>query len=435
MSAVTSTPGASRAASVVSTTALACSLLLGCGGSVEESGTTSAGFGHRPLVQPSTRLVLKPEETLSDFLLRGGLSAPDARRVIDIARPFGDWTAPDPGVEARFHRWPGEPPERIHLKIDPDRTLSLDLVGAVWQVAVDSVPVVMDTVVVSGVLESSLYAAHLAGDAEELSVAEKAALVGQLADVFAWQIDFYRDPRPGDAFRIALERVVRPDGSLRGSTVLAAEYSGPGELLQAFRFSPSNESGSLYFDEGGSALRGAFLRAPLDLVRVTSRFSGGRYHPVLRSYRSHAGVDYGAPSGTPVRATGDGRVVKAGWAGDLGLMVELDHGRGIRTRYAHLSGISDDVAAGRTVTQRDIIGVVGSTGLSTASHLHYEFRRNGRAVDPTSVDLPVERPIDPLDEERFADLSGEARSVLGRAFWPAPVPGSPYPSGTATSAR
>jgi murein DD-endopeptidase MepM/ murein hydrolase activator NlpD len=340
------------------------------------------------------------------------------RRLLDQIRPYADWTAPGTDLEGRFHHWPGEPPERIELRIDADRTLDFTLRGAVWDVAVDSVLVTLDTVVVSGVLDGGLYSARLGGAEERLTNAEKGDLAGQLAEVYAWQIDFFRDPRPGDAFRLALQRTLRPDGSLRGTIVLAAEYARGDRHLQAYRFAASDEGRPLYFDELGTALRGAFLKTPLDLVRVTSRFARSRYHPVLRGYRSHTGVDYGAPTGTAVRATGGGTVVRAGWAGDFGLMIELDHGGGVRTRYAHLSGVADGLHGGAPVNQGEIIGTVGSTGLSTAPHLHYEFRLNGRAVDPAAVDLPVERPIPAADSLRFDEVRGAARTLLGQARWP-----------------
>lgn len=404
--------------------------LAGCGDAGVESGSLAAGFGHRPLIRPSSALSLEAGETVPQLLERGGLSAPEVRRLLDRVRAHADWTAPRPGLEARFHAWPGEPIERIELRVDADRTLDFTRRGAVWDLAVDSVEVTRDTVVVSGLLEGGLWAARLGGDASLLSVEEKAALTGQLAEVYAWQIDFFRDPRPGDAFRIAMERALRPDGSVREATVLVAEYALGDRHFEAYRFGPSDEDGDWYYDDAGSALRGAFLKAPLDLVRVTSRFAGQRFHPVLGVYRAHTGIDYGAPSGTLVRATGAGSVVRAGWAGDLGLMIELDHGGGVRTRYAHLSGIADALHTGGRVDQGDAIGAVGSTGLSTAPHLHYEFRVNGRAVDPSSVDLPVERPIPAADSVRFDHERGAARGLLGRVRWP----GGPTPSRAAPEA-
>ena len=397
--------------------------LAACGpGPQRSTDSAAAGIGYRPLVRPTERLEIEAGETLDVFLARGGVSTADIRRLLDVIRPYADWMAPHEAVEARFHRWPGEAPERIELKVDRDLTLDMSVEGAHWEVTVDSVVATLDTVVVSGALRSSLYSAALAGDADALSTREKAALPGLLADVYAWQIDFYRDPRPGDAFRVALVRETRPDGSLRRSTVIAAEYANRGRLHQAYRFAPLEGASALYVDDQGTSLRGAFLRAPLDLVRVTSRFASDRYHPVLGSYRSHEGVDYGAPAGTPVRATGDGRVVRAGWAGDFGLLVEVEHGSGIRTRYAHLGGIADEVHVGGSVLQGEVIGAVGSTGLSTAPHLHYEFRQRGRALDPSSVDIPVERPIAEAEAGRFAEARSAARAVLGRSRWPGGVP-------------
>jgi len=388
-------------------------------GTAQGSGDVAkAGLARRPPARPVSTHGIRAGETLDDLLARGGLAALERRRFVDLMRPHTDWRAPRADVRARFHAWPGEDPVRVELEIDADRTLDFRLAGAVWGVAVDSVPVRPDTVVVSGHVQSSLYGSVLEGDAHRLSVAEKADLGARLAGVFAWQIDFFRDPRPGDAFRISLERDVRPDGSIRGARVLGAEYRRGGEMLGAYRFEPSDEPGALYFDGEGRALRGAFLRAPLDLVRVTSRFSSARFHPVLGRYRSHAGIDYGAPSGTVVRATGDGRIAEAGWAGEYGLMVEITHGRGIRTRYAHLSGVADGVRPGTEVAQGTAIGAVGSTGLSTAPHLHYEFLLDGRAVDPSSVDLPVERPIADADTARFARERAAAGRLLDRVAWP-----------------
>lgn len=378
----------------------------------------NAGIARRAPARPVATHAIRPGETMDDLLTRGGVAPLERRRFVDLMRPYTDWRAPETGVRARFHAWPGEDPVRVEIEIDRDRTLDFRLAGAVWGVAVDSVEVHADTVVVVGEVQSSIYGARLGGDAERLALAERAALGPRLAEVFAWQLDFFRDPRPGDAFRLSLERELRPDGSVRGARVLGAEYRRGAEVLRAYRFHPSDGSGALYFDAEGTALRGAFRRAPLDLVRVTSRFSAARFHPVLGRYRSHTGIDYGAPSGTVVRVTGDGRIASAGWSGDYGLMVEIAHGRGIRTRYAHLSGLANGIRAGVDVEQGAAIGAVGSTGLSTAPHLHYEFLLDGRAVDPSSVDVPVERPVAEADSARFARERRAAERLLDRVGWP-----------------
>lgn len=381
-----------------------------------------AGFARLRAERPTREARLDAGESLEAFLARGGLGAREARRLLELTRPFLNGRPPAPGTLARYHGWPGEAPVQVDLTVDADRTLVFRLDGAVWDARVDSVLTYRDTVVVAGEVETSLWAARLAGD-EALTTDQKADLPGHLEDVFAWQVDFWNDPAPGDRFRLALEREVRPDGSVRESRVLGAEYVLGGERLEAIEFAPSDEPGSFFYDAEGNSLRGPFLRAPLDLVRVSSRYSGSRPHPILGLARAHRGIDYAAASGTPVRVTGAGTIRSAGWSGDFGLMIEVDHSGGIRTRYAHLSGVAEGIAPGRAVAQGDHIGAVGATGLASGAHLHYEFLLHGRAVDPASVDLPVERPLADADRERFEAARLASRSLLGRvALAAAPGP-------------
>ncbi len=377
-----------------------------------------ASIGYRRAERPSRELSVRAGEGIEGLLARGAVGGREVARLRDLSRPYLDAGRLDPIARARFYGWPGEAPERIDLTVDRDRTLVFTISGAVWNVAVESVTVHLDTAVVTGRVQESLWAAHLAGDVARLTVEGKSALVGHLADVFAWQVDFYRDVRPGDAFRLAIERELRPDGTVRGERVLAAEWRSATQTLEAFRFSSSEDVAPLFYDAEGSALKGPFLKAPLDLVRVTSRFSSDRYHPVLGRARAHNGTDYGAASGTSVRATGDGTIRRAGWAGDYGLLIELDHPGGIRTRYAHLSGVADRLVPGAQVSQGDRIGTVGATGLATGPHLHYEFLVHGRPVDPSSVDLPVERPLPVEDFERFRRHRVQAGALLRQSRLP-----------------
>lgn len=357
-------------------------------------------------------------ESLTEMLRFTGLSPAEMSHLAELGRPLLDPAHLPRGVAGGFARSATGTPSRIWLRVDDDRTLHFRLTGARWTLRLDSVPVRRDTVVVAGRVSSSLYSAVLSGDADRLSVAEKGDIATHLSRVFGWQIDFYRDVRPRDAFRLALEREVRPDGSVRRSRVLAAEYMRSGSVLTAHRFRPTGEPRAFFFDEGGEALRRAFLKAPLDLVRVTSRFGRGRYHPMLGRYQSHRGVDYAAPAGTPVRSTGEGRVERAGWWGDYGLVIEVRHAGDVRTRYAHLSAVENGIRPGDVVRQGETIGRVGATGLSTAPHLHYEFLLRGIATDPGRVDLPVDRPIPDADRERFARMRAAGWLLLSRVPWP-----------------
>jgi murein DD-endopeptidase MepM/ murein hydrolase activator NlpD len=210
------------------------------------------------------------------------------------------------------------------------------------------------------------------------------------ADVLAWDVDFYQDVRAGDRMRIVVEKVFADGKLLRYGEVLAAEYQGGATgRKRLFRYTDPDGQTSYYDDDGSSARRG-FLKSPLKYAHVTSKF-GNRVHPVLGYTRAHEGVDYGAPVGTPVWAVGDGTVRTAGWKGGCGKAVELRHRNGFETVYCHLSAIA--VSAGKPVSQKQIIGYVGQTGLATGPHLHYAVKRGGGFVNPLQLKIPRDAPV------------------------------------------
>lgn len=214
----------------------------------------------------------------------------------------------------------------------------------------------------------------------------------QLSDIFAWDIDFTTDLRRGDTYKIVVEGLYR-DGIFRKfGNILSAEFNNDGKLHRAFRFGSDGKED--YYDEDGTSLKKAFLKAPLNFRRISSGFSKGRYHPVLKIYRPHHGLDYAAPAGTPVSALGDGVVHFSGYRGQYGNLVVVRHANGWKTYYGHLRKIAKGVRRGAKVDQGQTIGYVGSTGLATGPHLHYELRVNNRPVNPKSVTMPAGRPID-----------------------------------------
>jgi len=236
-------------------------------------------------------------------------------------------------------------------------------------------------------------------------------MVYDLADVFAWKVDFTRDIQKGDAFRVVFEREVRPDGSVKSRRFLAVELKNRDKVWQAIPY-PRDGGRIAYFDPDGGSLRGAFMRYPVP-YRITSGFSRSRYHPILKRRRAHQGTDYGAPTGTRVQATASGTVTRAGWWGGYGRAVEIRHMNGIRTRYAHLSSIASGIRPGARVGQGQVIGRVGSSGLATGPHLHYEFLQNGAHRNPMAVSLPAEPG---LEKEHMADFRVKrdaALSLLG----------------------
>jgi murein DD-endopeptidase MepM/ murein hydrolase activator NlpD len=218
------------------------------------------------------------------------------------------------------------------------------------------------------------------------------ALAMRIADIFRWDIDFVLDIRPGDRFRVTYEQISQDGEPLGDGDVLAVEFINQGQVYRAVRFSPDGQSES-YYTPDGKNLRKAFLRAPLEFTRVSSRFNPYRRHPVLNRIRAHRGTDYAAPIGTPVKAAGAGRVRFIGNKGGYGKVVEIEHANAIHTVYGHLSRFARGLRQGERVDQGEVIGFVGMTGLATGPHLHYEYLARGVHMDPQKVPLRNDQPI------------------------------------------
>jgi murein DD-endopeptidase MepM/ murein hydrolase activator NlpD len=382
--------------------------------SVDISGSSRGGGPRTKTVvvptppSPESRYdTLRPGETLAEVMAANGFSAQGIHEVIQVVRPYKSPRTFRPGVVMRFTGRPGTSPDRLVLQLNQDSLLSLTAQESGWASHVDTVPIVVDTLLLAGLIESSLWFAELSGEVEMLGEGEFNEYVYDLADVFAWKVDFTRDVRRGDAFRVAIRRELRPDGSVRTRRFLAIELRNRGRLLPAVPYK-RQDGRREYFDTEGGALRGVFLRYPVPF-RITSGFSNRRYHPVLKRYRRHPGIDYGAPYGTPVKATASGTVTRAGTWGTFGRMVEVRHTHGFYTRYAHLSSITGGVRAGTPVNQGQVIGRVGSTGLATGPHLHYEFLQNGAQRNPATMNLPS---APALEQEYMDDFRGVRNTAM-----------------------
>ena len=217
-------------------------------------------------------------------------------------------------------------------------------------------------------------------------------LVMNLAGIFAWDIDFVLDIRQGDDYYILYEEIYQDGQYVMDGAIIAAEFNNDGRTIRAIRF--VNEDGRVdYFTPEGESVRKAFVRAPVDFTRISSSFNPRRRHPVLNTIRAHRGVDYAAPKGTPIKAAGDGKVIFRGRKGGYGNAVIVQHGGNITTLYAHMSNFARSAPFGSRVKQSQVIGFVGSTGLATAAHLHYEYRLNGVHRNPRTVKLPQAEPI------------------------------------------
>jgi murein DD-endopeptidase MepM/ murein hydrolase activator NlpD len=221
-----------------------------------------------------------------------------------------------------------------------------------------------------------------------------------LAEIFEYDVDFATEVRLGDKVAVWIERLSL-DGSFRKyGSVLAARYINDGRASEALHFTPTDDKPGYYTDEGMST-RKQFLRSPLKFSRVASGFSRSRFHPVLHTNRPHWGTDFSAPKGTPIRALGDGRVTFAGWRGGYGNLVIIQHDERHSTRYGHCTGFARGVRSGTNVEQGQTIATVGSTGMSTGPHLHFEFRVNGNPVDFMKQEFPNTEPVNKEDMPRF----------------------------------
>jgi murein DD-endopeptidase MepM/ murein hydrolase activator NlpD len=235
-----------------------------------------------------------------------------------------------------------------------------------------------------GTITSSLF-----GATDATHVPEAIAL--KLADIFGTDIDFHKDLRRGDRFAVAYEAFYNDGEFVKSGRVLAAEFVNDGHTYQAIYFDNNGHGG--YYAANGKNMRNAFLRSPLPFTRVTSRYSDARYHPILKKWRRHTGVDLGAPMGTPVKATADGHVEFRGRRGGYGNLIILKHMKHYETYYGHLSRFAKGLHRGEKVHQGEVIGYVGMTGLATGPHLHYEFRINDVPHNPMKVALPTANPI------------------------------------------
>ncbi len=355
--------------------------------------------------------------TLTDWLAAQGLSGFETAYLTDLVRPYADPDALLPDTRVAVRRSAAGDPRAIAVRLDTDRTLRFELAGARWSTRLDSVPVFVDTITVAGSFDRAWWAPRLAGDTDGLQAGHVAELIEHLAAMFGGSLDLYRSLHVGDRFRVVAERYVRPDRSTRGLRLVAAELRHAGRELTGVRFASSAGHRTAFYDMSGSPLAGGFLRSPLGPARVTSTYGRARFHPILRSPRAHLGVDYGAPYGTPVRATGAGTVVRAGWWGEFGRLIEIRHDAVTRTRYAHLSQIASQLGPGASVDQGTVIGRVGSSGLATGAHLHYEILANGRPVDPSDAVGLKAPPIPEPRREDFDRVRDQARELLATVDW------------------
>jgi len=384
-----------------------------------ETPQTEATATEPPQVQPTvaaeatadsstadwTEIEVRPGDTLAAIFDRAGLKPSTTHEVANLNEQTRQLRRIRPGQKIALLiddsqklsqlRYMPSLTETLVIKRQADQSLSSEIINH----PLDAVPVFK-----SGVIESSLFeAAAVSGIPDNI--------IMEMANIFGWDIDFALDIRKGDRFSVVYNELYKEGTRVRSGQILAAEFVNRGKVYRALYYTdPKGNSG--YFTPDGKSMRKAFLRTPVKFSRISSRFTGKRWHPVLGKWRSHKGVDYAAPRGTPVRASGDGKIIKAQRSKSYGNVVFIQHGGRYTTVYAHMKGFARGIRKGKRVRQGQIIGYVGSTGYATGPHLHYEFRVNGVHRNPLTVKLPAAAPINPAYLDDFRNKTRKQLALL-----------------------
>ena len=337
---------------------------------------------------------LRSGENLSLLFQRERLSATDLDGIVKSGPIAKRLRSIKPGEEITIDVNDDNDVTRLAWQVDVWETVEFARVGDGYRGReVTRSPIPKRGIYTAAIANGSLFvAATRAGLEDEVAM--------RLADVFRWDVDFITQVRPGDAFRVLIEEHWLEGEFQEFGPILAAEFTNRGRSHVAVRYENSSD-GATFFNPDGRPLRKSFLKAPLKFTRVSSHFNPSRVHPLWGTRRPHRGTDYAAPTGTPVLATGAGRVTRTGHTAPNGNYVVIRHSGGIETKYLHLSRIEEGIKRGTSVKQGDMIGRVGSTGWSTGPHLHYEFVVDGVHRDPVTVELPKSEPIPEADKLEF----------------------------------
>ncbi len=350
-------------------------------------------------------VTIKSGDTLASIFAKKGIPSTTTHKIARLNEQTKRLRYIKPGQEIRLML--DDERQLRKMKYIPDITSTLliqrsedqSFSSQIINYQLDAYPVYRE-----GTIESSLFEAAANADIPE-------DVIMDLVAIFGWDVDFSLDIRKGDRFGIVYEELYKDDVKIRNGRILSAEFINNGKTYRAVYYTdPKGDSD--YFTPDGKSMRKAFLRSPVEFSRISSRFSNKRWHPVLSKWRSHKGVDYAARRGTPVRASGDGKVIHAGTKGGYGRLIVIRHGGRYTTAYGHLHRYARGVRSGKKVKQGQIIGYVGSSGLATGPHLHYEFRVNGVHRNPLTVKLPEAKPVNPAYLSHFEENTQDYLSML-----------------------
>ncbi|MGB5260268.1 MAG: peptidoglycan DD-metalloendopeptidase family protein [Gammaproteobacteria bacterium] len=348
-------------------------------------------------------VTVKRGDTLAGIFSRLDLSAAQLQALMDQGGAINNLKKIYPGQVLRISSSAEHGLEKLLYPIDELSTLEITRNGENFEVSTSHRTPEQRVKHTGGVIDSSLFlAAGQAGLSDSLTM--------ELAGIFGWDIDFALDIRKGDQFMVLYEDKYLDGEFIGHGDILAAEFVNNGKRYQAIRYTDAGGKTDFYSLDGRS-MRKAFLRTPVEFSRISSGFSNGRKHPILNKIRAHKGVDYAASRGTPIKATGSGKIVHRGKKGGYGKTIIIQHGTTYNTLYAHMSNYRKGLKVGSRVQQGQIIGYIGSTGLATGPHLHYEFRVNGVHRDPLRVKLPG---AEPLKKKYLDDFNKKAEALLAQ---------------------
>jgi murein DD-endopeptidase MepM/ murein hydrolase activator NlpD len=355
----------------------------------------------QPEPEPPLHIIdgsIKKNSSLYQSLMEMKIPLPWIHLIISELEPHVDFKRIRGGTYQILTNDEGELVKFVYEK-SPTEVYKVEKEGHGYVAQKKDIPVDRYLVKVEGEISSSLFEAmNAVGEQDPLTIA--------FADILAWEIDFYQDLRKGDRFKVVVEKIYRGDRFIQYGVIHAVEYQRSEKIIRGIRYKDH------YYNETGNSLKRAFLKSPLKFDRVSSRFSHARRHPILGGVRPHHGVDYAAPTGTPVWTVADGVVLSVGWAGGFGKQVVLRHQNGYQTYYGHLSRYSLGIKKGKRVQQKQIIGYVGATGLATGPHLDYRVSKDGRFRNPLKESFATGEPVAKKDLGAFEKRRDEVITWL-----------------------
>lgn len=344
--------------------------------------------------------VIPPKSSLFLVLRELEVEPQVIHEVVEASKPVYNLSRMHPGIRFQlgYDSLSGTQLTQIQFRLSALEKLTLKREHTGWRAEKTIEQVDIQIVHFSGTVNSSLWDSAVKAGMDP-------DLISELADIFGWEVDFSREVRVNDRWRLSVEQKKVKGQPVGWGAILAAEYINSGEVHQAALFRLDKEDRG-YFTPTGQSLRKVFLKSPIRYGRITSGFKRRRFHPVLQIYRAHRGVDYGAPIGTPVRSVGDGTVIFAARSGGGGNVIKVRHNATYQTAYKHLNGYARGVHSGARVKQGQVIGYVGNTGMSTGPHLHFEFYQSGNYIDPLGKRFPSAEPV-PSEHLTFFKSSAE----------------------------